>query len=110
MIAPVEEHVIPYEEDEVTRLIIDSHDKDAFAPIRSLTVGEFRDWLLTDEADSVTLARLAPGITPEMAAAVSKLMRLQGHVLAASKCQVTTRFRSTIGLPESAITDGMPKS
>ncbi|SFJ45478.1 Ethanolamine ammonia-lyase heavy chain [Desulfomicrobium apsheronum] len=95
----LEEHVIPYEEDEVTRLIIDTHDQMAFAPIRSLTVGEFRDWLLTDEADSDTLARLAPGVTPEMAAAVSKLMRLQDLVLVGSKCRVTTRFRNTIGLP-----------
>lgn len=95
----LEEHVIPYEEDEVTRLIIDSHDQDAFAPIRSLTVGEFRDWLLTDAVDGKTLADLAPGVTPEMAAAVSKLMRLQDLVLVASKCRVTTRFRNTIGLP-----------
>jgi ethanolamine ammonia-lyase large subunit len=95
----LEEHVVPYEEDEVTRLIIDTHDRDAFAPVRGLTVGEFRDWLLTDAADTAALARLAPGVTPEMAAAVSKLMRLQDLVLVASKCRVTTRFRNTIGLP-----------
>jgi ethanolamine ammonia-lyase large subunit len=95
----LEEHVVPYEEDEVTRLIVDTHDQEAFAPIRGFTVGEFRDWLLTDAADSATLARLAPGVTPEMAAAVSKLMRLQDLVLVASKCRVTTRFRNTIGLP-----------
>jgi len=95
----LEEHVVPYEDDEVTRLIIDTHDKDAFAPVRGLTVGEFRDWLLTDAADGDALARLAPGVTPEMAAAVSKLMRLQDLVLVASKCRVTTRFRNTIGLP-----------
>lgn len=95
----LEEHVVPYEEDEVTRLIIDAHDRDAFAPVRGLTVGEFRDWLLTDAADAEVLARLAPGVTPEMAAAVSKLMRLQDLVLVASKCRVTTRFRNTIGLP-----------
>lgn len=93
------EHVVPYEEDEVTRLIIDTHDRDAFALVRGLTVGEFRDWLLTDAADTAALARLAPGVTPEMAAAVSKLMRLQDLVLVASKCRVTTRFRNTIGLP-----------
>ena len=93
------EVLVPYEEDEVTRLIIDSHDEKAFAPIRSFTVGQFRDWLLSDEADSETLARLAPGITPEMAAAVSKLMRMQDLVLAASKCHVVSRFRDTIGLP-----------
>lgn len=95
----LEEHVVPYEEDEVTRLIIDTHDRDAFAPVRSLTVGEFRDWLLTDAVDGEVLTRLAPGVTPEMAAAVSKLMRLQDLVLVASKCRVTTRFRNTIGLP-----------
>ena len=95
----LEECVVPYEEDEVTRLIIDTHDGEAFAPIRSFTVGELRDWLLTDAADSETLAALAPGVTPEMAAAVSKLMRLQDLVLVASKCRVTTRFRNTIGLP-----------
>ena len=95
----LEEHVVPYEEDEVTRLIIDTHDVDAFAPVRGLTVGEFRDWLLTDAVDGEVLTRLAPGVTPEMAAAVSKLMRLQDLVLVASKCRVTTRFRNTIGLP-----------
>ena len=95
----LEECVVPYEEDEVTRLIIDTHDDAAFAPVRSFTVGQFRDWLLTDAADSETLAALAPGVTPEMAAAVSKLMRLQDLVLVASKCRVTTRFRNTIGLP-----------
>lgn len=95
----LEEHVVPYEEDEVTRLIVDTHDRDAFAPVRGLTVGEFRDWLLTDAVDGEVLTRLAPGVTPEMAAAVSKLMRLQDLVLVASKCRVTTRFRNTIGLP-----------
>jgi ethanolamine ammonia-lyase large subunit len=92
------ECVVPYEEDEVTRLIIDSHDPEAFAPIRGFTVGEFRDWLLTDEADAQTLAGLAPGVTPEMAAAVSKLMRVQDLILAASKCRVVSRFRDSIGL------------
>jgi hypothetical protein len=95
----LEEHVIPYEEDEVTRLIVDSHDPEAFAPVRSFSVGELRDWLLTDEADGAVLSRLAFGLTPEMVAAVSKLMRLQDLVLVASKCRVVTRFRNTIGLP-----------
>ncbi len=93
------EPVIPYEEDEVTRLICDSHDAAAFAPISHLTVGELRDWLLSDEATSGRLAALAPGLTPEMAAAVSKLMRLQDLVTAAAKCRVVTKFRSTVGLP-----------
>lgn len=93
------ECVVPYEDDEITRLIIDGHDERAFAPIRSFTVGQFRDWLLGDAADADALASLAPGITPEMAAAVSKLMRAQDLVLAASKCRVITRFRNSLGLP-----------
>jgi ethanolamine ammonia-lyase large subunit len=93
------EPVIPYEADEVTRLICDSHDASAFLPISHLTVGEFRDWLLSPEATTETLQALAPGLTPEMAAAVSKIMRLQDLVSAAAKCRVVTRFRSTIGLP-----------
>jgi ethanolamine ammonia-lyase large subunit len=92
------EALIPYEEDEVTRLIIDSHDADAFSGISHLTVGDFRDFLLSDQCDSATLARIAPGITPEMAAAVSKLMRSQDLILAARKCRVVTKFRNTIGL------------
>jgi ethanolamine ammonia-lyase large subunit len=95
----LEEPLIPYELDEVTRLILDTHDAQAFAPIASLTVGEFRDWLLAEETDTALLARVRTGITPEMAAAVSKLMRNQDLVLAASKCRVLTRFRNTIGLP-----------
>ncbi|WP_039055470.1 ethanolamine ammonia-lyase subunit EutB [Enterobacter sp. Bisph1] len=91
--------LIPYEEDEVTRLIIDTHDSRAFALIAHLTVGEFRDWLLDDSTDTATLSHVAPAITPEMAAAVSKLMRNQDLILAASKCRVITRFRNTIGLP-----------
>ena len=92
------ECVIPYEGDEVTRLIVDTHDAQAFAPLAGLTVGDFRNWLLA-EADSESLARVRGGITPEMAAAVSKLMRNQDLVIAASKCRVVTRFRNTIGLP-----------
>ena len=96
----LEELLIPYESDEVTRLIVDSHDPQAFAQISHLSVGDFRDWLLTDEADSATLTRVAWGITPEMAAAVSKLMRNQDLILVAKKCHVTTAFRNTIGLPD----------
>jgi ethanolamine ammonia-lyase large subunit len=91
------EAVIPYEEDDVTRLILDSHDKAAFTPVAGLTVGEFREWLLTLSSDEVTA--LAPGLVPEMAAAVSKLMRNQDLVSVARKCRVVTRFRNTIGLP-----------
>jgi len=95
----LDEPLVPYESDEVTRLILDTHDKVAFAPVASLTVGEFRDWLLSERATVSTLSHLAPGITPEMAAAVSKLMRNQDLILAARKCRVVTRFRDTIGLP-----------
>jgi ethanolamine ammonia-lyase large subunit len=94
----LEETVVPYEDDDVTRLIIDSHDAPAFAAISSLTVGAFRDWLLSDAATSATLAQAARAITPEMAAAVSKLMRNQDMILVAKKCEVATRFRNTIGL------------
>jgi ethanolamine ammonia-lyase large subunit len=92
------EPLIPYEEDEVTRLICDSHDASAFAPVAHLTVGEFRNWLLSDEATTELLTAISPGLTPEMAAAVSKIMRLQDLVSVARKCRVVTRFRSTIGL------------
>ena len=95
----LEEALVPYEDDDVTRLILDGHDAAAFAPVKDLTVGEFREWLLAYETDAPRLAALAPGLTPEMAAAVSKLMRNQDLVLVARKCQVTTRFRNTIGLP-----------
>jgi ethanolamine ammonia-lyase large subunit len=93
------EPLVPYETDEVTRLILDQHDAPAFAPISGLSVGRFREWLLEYETDSATLAAMAPGITPEMAAAVSKLMSNQDLILAARKCRVVTAFRSTIGLP-----------
>ena len=92
------EAVIPYDDDEVTRLIIDSHDAPGFAAISSLTVGGFRDWLLSDAATAETLKKASRGITPEMAAAVSKLMRNQDLILVAKKCEVTSRFRNTIGL------------
>ncbi len=92
------EALVPYEEDEVTRLILDTHHATAFAPVAHLTVGDFRNWLLSDAADTVALSALAPGLTPEMAAAVSKIMRVQDLVLVARKCSVVTRFRNTIGL------------
>ncbi|MBR1198022.1 ethanolamine ammonia-lyase subunit EutB [Bradyrhizobium sp. AUGA SZCCT0240] len=92
------ETVVPYEDDEVTRLIVDSHDASGFAVISSLTVGGFRDWLLSDAATSAVLQQISRGITPEMAAAVSKLMRNQDLILVAKKCAVTTAFRNTIGL------------
>jgi ethanolamine ammonia-lyase large subunit len=94
----LDEAVVAYEDDEVTRLIIDSHDANAFSPIAHLTVGGFRDWLLGDAATTAALSALAPGITPEMAAAVSKICRNQDLMVIAAKCRVVTRFRNTIGL------------
>ena len=93
------ELVVPYEEDEVSRLIIDTHDAQAFAPIAHLTVGGFRDWLLADTSASALLATASRGVTPEMAAAVTRLMRNQDLVAVARKCRVVTAFRTTIGLP-----------
>lgn len=94
----LDEHVVPYETDEVTRLIIDSHDKKAFQPVAHLTIGGFRDWLLSDLATSESLKDLAKGLTPEIVAAVSKICRNQDLILIAKKCSVVTRFRNTIGL------------
>ena len=93
------EALIPYEDDEVTRMIVDDHSATAFAEISHLTVGDFRDWLLADTTSSAALIRIAPGLTPEMVAAVSKLMRNQDLILAAKKRPVITRFRNTVGLP-----------
>jgi len=94
----LDEPVIPYEADEVTRLIIDRHDPEAFAPVAHFTVGDFRDWLLSEQVAGEVLTSLAPGLTPEMAAAVSKIMRLQDLVTVAAKIRVVTRFRNTLGL------------
>jgi ethanolamine ammonia-lyase large subunit len=91
--------VIPYEDDEVTRLIVDSHDASAFTAVSTLTVGAFRDWLLSPDATTKALRQLAGGLTSEMVAAVSKLMRNQDLILTAKKCEVVTQFRNTIGLP-----------
>ena len=94
----LDEALIPYESDEVTRLIIDGHDRAAFAPVSGLTVGGLRDWLLSDAATPAVLERLSAGLTPEMVAAVSKLMRNQDLMLVAKKREVVTRFRNTVGL------------
>jgi ethanolamine ammonia-lyase large subunit len=95
----LQEPVIPYEIDEVTRLIVDRHDASAFAPIADLTVGQFREWLLDYGTTTESLAAIAQGLTPEMVAAVSKLCRNQDLILIASKCRLVTRFRNTLGLP-----------
>jgi len=100
--------LVPYEQDEVSRLIVDTHDATAFAPIAHLTVGDFRNWLLSDAVDSTTLAAVASGITPEMAAAVSKIMRNQDLILVAKKCRVVTRFRNTLGLEHRLATRLQP--
>lgn len=96
----LEDLLVPYEEDEVSRLIVDRHDADAFKPVARLSVGEFRDWLLRYETDAAVLAALAPGLTPEMVAAVSKIMANQDLILVASKCGVISRFRNTLGLTD----------
>ena len=93
------EPIVPYEADDVTRLIVDTHDVTAFAPVADLTVGGFREWLLSYETDAIALSAVAAGLTPEMVAAVSKLCRAQDLILIASKCRVTTAFRNTLGLP-----------
>ena len=95
----LQDSVIPYESDEVTRLIQDTHNPQAFLSVSTLTVGEFREWLLHNEVDSALLHQLSPGLTPEMAAAVSKLMRQQDLVKVAAKIHVVSRFRTTVGLP-----------
>ena len=95
----LQETLIAYETDEVTRLIVDTHDAQAFKVIQHLTVGGFRDWLLGHDVGAAQLQALATGLTPEMVAAVSKLMRNQDLVVVAKKCQVVTSFRNTLGLP-----------
>jgi ethanolamine ammonia-lyase large subunit len=95
----LQEALIPYESDNITRLILDSHDTVAFLPVAHMTVGQFRNWLLGDVATPEVLTALAPGLTPEMVAAVSKLMRNQDLIAVARKCRVITRFRNTLGLP-----------
>ncbi|MGN8157853.1 ethanolamine ammonia-lyase subunit EutB [Salinisphaera sp. SWV1] len=95
----LEEPLVAYEDDEITRLIFDGHDRQAFEPISHLTVGDFRNWLLSDAVDGEVVAAVRPGITPEMAAAVSKIMRNQDLILAAKRAPVVTAFRNTIGQP-----------
>jgi ethanolamine ammonia-lyase large subunit len=95
----LEELVIPYETDAVTRLIVDTHSAEAFGPVAGLTVGGFRDWLLDYDTGTETLSSLASGLTPEMVAAVSKIMSNQDLILVAKKCRVVTAFRNTLGLP-----------
>ncbi|MGA7539156.1 MAG: ethanolamine ammonia-lyase subunit EutB [Steroidobacteraceae bacterium] len=94
----LEEAVVPYEADEVTRLILDGHNRAEFARVSGMTVGDFREWLLSDEAEAASLSALSAGLTPEMAAAVSKLMRNQDLIAVARKCEVISGFRNTIGL------------
>lgn len=102
------EALVPYEEDEVTRLIMDDHDAEAFKTVSHLTVGDFRNWLLSDNVTEEALQDLAPGLTPEMVAAVSKIMRIQDLILVGKKCRIVTRFRNTIGLPQHLSTRLQP--
>lgn len=102
------EALVPYEEDEVTRLIMDDHDAEAFKTVSHLTVGDFRNWLLSDIVTEEVLQDLAPGLTPEMVAAVSKIMRIQDLILVGKKCRIVTRFRNTIGLPQHLSTRLQP--
>jgi ethanolamine ammonia-lyase large subunit len=104
------EHVVPCENDEVTRLIIDDHNAKAFAPVSHLTVGAFRDWLLSDAATEKSLAALAPGLTPEIVASVSKICRVQDLVLISQKCRVVTKFRNTIGRSMATRFSSLPTS
>ena len=96
----LEDLVIPYEDDEVTRLIIDEHDAEAFQPISTLSVGEFRDYLLSYAVNGETIKKMAPGLIPEMVAAVSKIMRNQDLISVAQKIEVVTKFRNTLGLKD----------
>jgi ethanolamine ammonia-lyase large subunit len=101
----LDEHVVPYEADEVTRLIVDSHDAAAFAPIAGLTVGELRNHLLDPATDTTALRA---GLTPEMVAATAKLMRVQDLVAVARRTPVVTGFRSTVGAPGTLATRLQP--
>ncbi|ADF52223.1 MULTISPECIES: ethanolamine ammonia-lyase subunit EutB [Zunongwangia] len=96
----LENPIIPYAEDEVTRLIMNDHNAEAFYPISAFSVGEFRDWLLSYEATPTILKDISPGLAPEMVAAVSKLMRNQDLIKVAQKCEVITKFRNTLGLKD----------
>ncbi|MGJ4887862.1 ethanolamine ammonia-lyase subunit EutB [Bradyrhizobium sp. HKCCYLRH3099] len=102
------EELIPSDDDEVSRLIAKQHDAAAFAAVSSQTVGEFREWLLKPETAQAELEAVTFGLTPEMVAAVSKIMRLQDLVAVAAKRQVVTRFRSTIGLAGRLSTRNQP--
>lgn len=102
------ELVIPYEDDEVSRLIIDSHDSEAFKALAHLTVGDFRNWLLSDLATTGSIRAVSPGLTPEMVAAVSKIMRVQDLILVAQKCEVTSAFRNQLGLAGNMATRLQP--
>lgn len=102
------EALVPYEDDEVTRLIMDEHDAEAFNTVSHLTVGDFRNWLLSEAVTEEVLQDLAPGLTPEMVAAVSKIMRIQDLILVGKKCRVVTKFRNTIGLPQHLSTRLQP--
>ncbi|MCB1171531.1 MAG: ethanolamine ammonia-lyase subunit EutB, partial [Leptospiraceae bacterium] len=97
----IEEPLISPELDNISRLILEDLDSEAGAQINSLSVGDFRNWLLSEKTTGEDIRRIRPGLMPEMVAAVSKIMRIQDMILAARKCTVVTSFRTTIGLPNT---------
>lgn len=98
----LQEFVLDPEQDEVSRLILTQHaraqEAAGFAEIGHLSVGDFRNWLLHEDTDTACLSRIAPALTPEMVAAVAKIMRNQDLILVARKCEVISRFRNTLGM------------
>jgi ethanolamine ammonia-lyase large subunit len=104
----IQQDILGVDGDEITDLIFARHDPIAFAPIAHLTVGEFREWLLAPTATSDVLAKLRTGLTPEMVAAVSKIMRIQDLIAVAAKCRVVTKFNNTLGLEGHLATRNQP--
>ncbi|ORM27005.1 ethanolamine ammonia-lyase subunit EutB [Williamsia sp. 1135] len=107
------EAVVPYESDEITRLIMDTHDVQAFSPVKAMTVGGLRDWLLEvasgpADAAAATFTSVSRGLTPEMVAAVCKLMRNQDLIAVSRAVNVVSAFRTTIGLPGTLATRLQP--
>lgn len=95
----VDHPVIDPTQDEVSRLIVESHDREAFAAIADFSVGQFREWLLDDSTDGEAIAAVRAGITPEVAASTARLMGNLDLMVAASKVRVVTRCRNTLGEP-----------
>lgn len=94
-----ENPVIPYEEDEITRIVEDTLDPAAYGAVSHLTVGQFREWLLEATTDGETIRSISPGLTPEMVAAVAKLCSNMDLMTIGKKCEVVVRANNTLGLP-----------